>query len=190
MIRCSCKRHDGPVKAAVARQINRQRFCFNPSPSHEEQPQCGSKSCLSSYFNPRPSHEGRRGLVEVALELRPVSIHAPRMRGDRTAHSPINAHRGFNPCPSHEGRQAFATSTVRPTPVSIHAPRMRGDFSSRLLTSTATSFNPRPSHEGRRQRGQSPRTRWSFNPRPSHEGRQNLAVDSALLRRFQSTPLA
>ena len=35
LTRCSCKRHDEPVEAAIARQMNRQRFCFNPRPSHE-----------------------------------------------------------------------------------------------------------------------------------------------------------
>ena len=79
-----------------------------------------------------------------------VSIHAPRMRGDRAlpptafctfSFNPRPSHEGrrhragkgkaefhrFNPRPSHEGRLLTRTKGDWGYPVSIHAPRMRGD---------------------------------------------------------------
>ena len=96
LIRCSCKRHDGPVKAAVARRINRQRFCFNPRPSRE-----GRLPALRA-FRPaahRVSIHAPRMRGDVALLLNgvniPVSIHAPRMRGDLSFGIAVNDRRKF-----------------------------------------------------------------------------------------------
>ena len=110
-----------------------------------------------------------------------VSIHAPRMRGDRSR--PIlraRSHGSFNPRPSHEGRLEHVAAAPVAVLVSIHAPRMRGD----AVLDTALDDDGVSIHAPRMRGDPCPKTEFAgrgcFNPRPSHEGR-HCCVSSSLL---------
>ncbi len=54
-------------------------------------------------FNPRPPHGGRHD-VELLFAVVAVSIHAPRMGGDRSSFDLHSGGKCFNPRPPHGGR--------------------------------------------------------------------------------------
>ena len=137
----------------------------------------------------------------------PVSIHAPRARGDMVDEDD-QARRGFNSRPSCEGRH-IKSRHLSTLVVSIHAPRARGDcpllyflfhlaFQFTPLVRGATTpdcvrrrkqpFQFTPLVRGATFRHYLQRRHSSFNSRPSCEGRHQLAADFGL-QMFQFTPL-
>ena len=138
---------------------------FNPRPPCGGRRPTRVKKGTFSHFNPRPPCGGRlHWLRPVPSGLR-ISIHAPRVGGDRSLllggrwlRISIHAPRvGGDGAVLHPGR-------VRR--ISIHAPRVGGD----------------PHHGAGRS------TPRYFNPRPPCGGRRICIPPSSIRERFQSTP--
>ena len=79
------------------------------------------------YFNPRPPCGGRHNKDLTEGFLYRISIHAPRVGGDRSTSPPPWARSNFNPRPPCGGRRAPGHSLDVPVQISIHAPRVGGD---------------------------------------------------------------
>ena len=81
---------------------------------------------------------------------RQVSIHAPRVGGDRLLRMGIPNGLRFNPRPPCGGRLVGVKSEFRRDAVSIHAPRVGGDGCPGAISISSGRFNPRPPCGGRR----------------------------------------
>ena len=150
----------------------------------------GLSACpLRPYFNPRPPCGGRLPANGQRYTGRAISIHAPRVGGDKSA---------------------ICVSSL--LTISIHAPRVGGDSNRAQYLRFGCNFNPRPPCGGRlpirpmlpacRIRFQSTPPVWGatghavrralyllyFNPRPPCGGRRRQALQFLLVLLFQSTP--
>ena len=179
----------GDQRGATAR--TRLRY-FNPLPSHEGRRGGGTRrGKRGEHFNPLPSHEGRLKGYAWDKDGDIISIHSPRMRGDRAR---IRAQAGAGQISIHSPRMRGDINAQgkggHEAHISIHSPRMRGDTCATLHRCPRAYFNPLPSHEGRPTILVDMKSALHFNPLPSHEGRQDLVAFGDVRGTFQSTPLA
>ena len=139
-----------------------------------------------------------------------VSIHAPRVGGDRGLPFAWTRCCCFNPRPPCGGRPARkrtkpaadefqstppvwgATQPVQPAlftiDVSIHAPRVGGDTPTLKAPNGAEGFNPRPPCGGRQARQAAEASPETFQSTPPVWGATNCQPPPRAGERFQSTP--
>jgi len=143
-------------------------ICFNPRPPRGGRPQPPFGLAANLGFQSTPPAWGATPIRAGTQDAIIVSIHAPRVGGDKIARVPRNVVRSFNPRPPRGGRQ-----------------------SPNYSASSSSSFNPRPPRGGRQQRegGDTPCLQFQSTP-PAWGATTFGAITMPHARMFQSTPPA
>ena len=186
---------------------------FNPLPPCGGRPPVLTSTRDSRYFNPLPPCGGRRGGIWQAVQyggdfnplppcggrLAPciptqawdkISIHSPRVGGDRIAMAPARHVAKFQSTPPVWGEtvRIFRVGDIRG--ISIHSPRVGGDSCGSGRPGSSCNFNPLPPCGGRRADRDGGNEQPYFNPLPPCGGRRSLFERQSPQQnpRFQSTP--
>ena len=140
---------------------------FNPRPPHGGRLIHIRKSVYYEGFQSTPPAWGATCTPVPAGFFSAISIHAPRMGGDRVFLDGVPQGGDFNPRPPHGGRHGHLAHTI-----------------------SGSDFNPRPPHGGRLSSSSLGDSPAHFNPRPPHGGRRSLGTGQGGAITFQSTPPA
>ena len=116
-------------------------------------------------FRSAPPCEGATQRCAELIQVRPVSIRAPRARGRPEWVNAVGRGVGFDPRPRARGRLAYGKLVV-------------GDW----------RFDPRPRARGRLMPWNCVSTRTGFDPRPRARGRRGASSSAAQTQAFRSAP--